>query len=122
MFNEGIMDMFETEFLEFCKDPVRDNTPAEDVLKPHLMTSLNGLFFINRPTLTGQSDLDGQIIANQQMISLRNTVQNLLSETFIFKQGNPSNFNRRVWYSFTDDTKYQTQNQKIPKNLQSFFL
>lgn len=113
VFNEGIMDMFETEFLEFCKDPVRDNIPAEDVLKPNLMTSLNGLFFINRPTLTGQSDLDGQIIANQQMISLRNTVQNLLSETFIFKQGNPSNFNRRVWYSFTDDTKYQTQNQKI---------
>ena len=116
VFNEDIMNSFEEEFLNFCKDPNREvellNVLGIDS-RPNLINSLKEIFFVDRPNLTGQADLDGALIAEKQMTSLRDSVRDLLDETYIFKQGNPSNFNRRSWYSFTDDPQYQTQNQKI---------
>jgi len=112
VFNSDIMDLFEREFLDFCKDPNRDSLSIRQNT-PNLINSMKGLFFVDRPDLTGDSDLDGKRIAQKQMYSLRDSMRVLMNENVIFKQGNPSNFNRRVWYSFTDDRRYQTQNQRI---------
>ena len=110
VFNEDIMDMFETEFLNFCKDPNRDEVGDSDI---NLVTQLKSIFFVDRPTLTGQGEIDGKKIGEKQMTALRDSIQLLGNKNMVFKQGNPSNFNRRVWYSFTDDSRYQTQNQRI---------
>lgn len=111
VFNSDIMDLFEREFLNFCKDPNRDSSINGDT--PNIIGSMKELFFVERPNLTGNPDLDGKRIANQQLKSFKQQIKSLVGETYIFKHGNPSNFNRRVWFSFTDDVRYKTQNQRI---------
>ena len=111
VFNSDIMDLFEKEFLDFCKDPNRESNGGKD--NPNLITSMKNLFFVERPNLTGNADLDGKIIADQQLKSFKQQMINFVTKSYIFKHGNPSNFNRRVWLSFTDDSRYQTQNQRI---------
>lgn len=110
VFDEDILDAFELEFLNFCKDPNRQDVDSE---KPNLINSLKNIFFVERPELTGDGSLDGKKIAEKQINSLIKTIRKLQNEYYIFKQGNPSYFNRRAWYSFTDDSRYQTQNQRI---------
>ena len=110
VFDEDILNAFESEFLNFCKDPNREDVESE---KPNLINSLKNIFFVERPELSGDGSLDGKRIAQKQISSLIKSVRKLQNEYYIFKQGNPSYFNRRAWYSFTDDSRYQTQNQRI---------
>ena len=109
VFNEEVLDMFESEFLTFCKDPNRDRVESE---YPFLLDVLKTLFFVDRPTLVGNGELDGKSIAVSQKESFKKGVKKLFDSKLIYKQGNPSYYDRRVWNSFSDDTTYQP-NQKI---------
>jgi len=109
VFSEEVLDMFESEFLTFCKDPNRDRVESE---YPFLLDVLKTLFFVDRPTLVGNGELDGKSIALSQKESFKRGVQKLFDSKVIYKQGNPSYYDRRVWNSFSDDTTYQP-NQKI---------
>jgi len=109
VFNSDIMNLFEEEFLKFCKDPNRDT----NVEGPNLINTMRSLFFVERPELVNNQDLDGKKIANQQLKSFKQEMIKFVGNSYIFKNANPSNFDRRVWNSFTDDSRYQTQNQRI---------
>jgi len=63
--------------------------------------SLTNLFTISDVTLTGNEDKDGPLIADKQLSSFAFGIDNFLSYQVVFKRGNPSNFNRRVWNSFS---------------------
>lgn len=109
VFNEDVLDLFEAEFLKYCKDPNRDSVSSE---YPNLLETLKSLFFVDRPALTGDVTKDGKLIAEKQKEGFKRGVQKLFDFKVIFKQGNPSNFNRRVWNSFSNDTQ-NNPNQKI---------
>jgi len=110
VFNEEILDLFEKEFLDYCKDPNRDKVDTTEY--PHLIDSIRSIFLIDRPNLTSISDVDGKTLGTKQKDGLKREVQKLMDVKTIFKQGNPSYFNRRVWGSFSDDTTY-IPNQRI---------
>lgn len=109
VFNEDVLNLFEAEFLKYCKDPNRDNVSSE---YPNLLETLKSLFFVDRPDLTGDVTKDGKLIAEKQKEGFKREVQKLFDFKVIFKQGNPSNFNRRVWNSFSNITE-NNPNQKI---------
>lgn len=109
VYDEKTLNLFEKEFLNFCKDPNKDNTNTE---YPSIIDGLESLFFVDRPDLTGDSDKDGKLIAEKQKRSFKRGVQKLLDVKVIFKQGNPTYYDRRVWNSFSDDTS-RHPNQKL---------
>ena len=109
VFNEDTMDMFEKVFLDFCKDYNRDSVSGE---YPTLLESLSSIFFVDRPNLTGDITKDGKLIADKQKEGFKRAMQKLFDSKVIFKQGNPTYYDRKVWNSFSDDSSKQP-NQKI---------
>lgn len=109
VFNEDTMDIFEQVFLDFCKDYNRDSVSGE---YPTLLESLKSIFFVDRPNFTGDINKDGKLIADKQKEGFKRAMQKLFDSKVIFKQGNPTYYDRKVWNSFSDDTTKQP-NQKI---------
>ena len=109
VFNEDVLNIFETEFLKFCKDPNRDLVNSE---YPHLLDTLKPLFFVDRPALTGVGEVDGKLIAEKQKYGFKKGIRRLLDSKVIYKQGNPTYYDRKVWNSFSSDDSYHP-NQKI---------
>lgn len=119
VFTKQILDDFETEFLRFVQKPtdtiiaLAGEQLALDFFTPNILSSwenrniiqvLNKLFVINDLPLTGDEDKDGPLIAEKQLSSFAFGIDNFLAYQVIFKRGNPTNFNRRVWNSFSTNT------------------
>lgn len=123
VFPKEVMDLFESEFLKFCKpmgvgdmtDPsdlmsatVGADTPAkfsESTEWLNLSTTLEKLFVVTKPEITGDEDEDGLKIAKSQLNDFKNEMNKFMNNKFIFRQGNPSGFNRRIWNSFSTDSR-----------------
>ena len=89
--------MFESEFLTFCKDPNRDRVESE---YPFLLDILKTLFFVDRPTLVGNGELDGKSIAVSQKESFKKGVQKL----FDSKEFSKGLYNSHLFSPFFDLT------------------
>ncbi len=115
-FTKQILDDFEQEFLRFVQKPsdsiiaLAGEQLGLDFFTPNILSSwenrnlisvLSSLFTISDVTLTGNEDKDGPLIADKQLSSFAFGIDNFLSYQVVFKRGNPSNFNRRVWNSFS---------------------
>ena len=94
VFKKEILDSFETEFLKFSKS--RYDFSPDDRKNFHNM--MRDMLLIDSPF--GQSY--EQIIAdaqNKQLGKLNTLIKSFLEEDVVFKFGNPSNFNRKLFYS-----------------------
>jgi hypothetical protein len=111
VFETKILDSFELEFLNFCK-PIGNATVGSDVTTFGQSTvNLNANFknfqslFKSLMTVPRkvQSETDEQYFTNtinNQYSLFQNGIKSFMEYDIIFKYGNPSNYNRRIFDSY----------------------
>lgn len=120
VFKPDILDEFERHFLNFCKDNksyeniitnptiINQNNYNGDTSTEYLWNIeevMESLFIIDKPSdLTNNNSInDVSLISNTQANNFVSKNSKELTETkIILKIGNPGNFNRRVFNSFSD--------------------
>ena len=103
VFKKDILDEFENKFLTFCSSPseleVDDFTFAiTNSNFPLLFQELISVDKVNR-TLNYEDYLN--LVSNSQTKKIGETIQSFLNFDIAFKFGNPSNFDRKLFGSFT---------------------
>ena len=103
-FKKEILDSFEIEFLNFCKS-FTDLTSEDLSNSSYANRNFQGLMsqMLLVPTVTLTSTLDNYVVdcGNAQLTQANTVVQSFVNYDVVFKYGNPSNFNRRVFGTFT---------------------
>lgn len=97
VFKKEILDSFEDEFLKFSKSRY-DYNPKTDRKNFHLL--MRDMLLIQTPT--GNSyDVMISRAQNIQAGKIMTVLQSFMGEDVVFKFGNPSNFNRKLFYSLS---------------------
>jgi hypothetical protein len=99
VFETDILDMFETKFLDFCKSQYDvDDTVDYGMNFQKLMISM-----MNTPTQTGATPTElVEKIQEQQFDNINNTIKKFLGTNMYVKYGNPSNFDKKLFYTFSN--------------------
>jgi len=99
VFETDILDMFETKFLDFCKSQYDiDDTIDYGINFQKLMVSM-----MNTPTQTGNTPSEiVENIQNQQYVNITNTITKFIETNMYIKYGNPSNYDKKLFYSFSN--------------------
>ena len=117
VFNKEILDMMETEFLKFSKSKYEyevhqiDDLTENRILIDTLGTDLNStyknfqllmtdLLTVNLETSNNSKEIINNIQSNQ-LKDATNVIQRFLEYDVVIKYGNPSNFDRRLFDSFS---------------------
>jgi len=109
-FSPDVLDRFEEQFLSFSKsvyDFESNLTPRnEDIVTEETYENFQGLMRIMFKTqkpdgLTGNALID-KITDNQKNI-IQKTIETFMDYQVVFKYGNPSNFDKKLFYSFSSD-------------------
>ena len=105
IFGKEVLDEFEKEFLNFSKSTYEyvdeenvDETNSQKTFKnfQELMRSLMKI------TNNGVNNtLSVEDIQSKQLTNISNTISQFLNYDIYFKKGNPSNFDRRLFYTFS---------------------
>ena len=99
VFETNILDMFETKFLDFCKSKYDiDKAVDSGANFQNLMISM-----MKTPKQTG--DTPTQIVENlqkEQLGVIVNNIQYFTNFTTYIKYGNPSNFDKKLFYTFSN--------------------
>jgi hypothetical protein len=133
VFDKSILDQFEQEFLNFCK-PIADIDLGPQVAVP-LDTSpvdTNAIFrnfqylFKTLMSVTGMKTNQTTesyflTIGNTQLTSFESNIKAFLEYDVILKYGNPANYKRRTFDSFTS-YKSTTQSVVDPINFDPYVL
>jgi hypothetical protein len=120
VFNKSILNQFETEFLNFCK-PINTLIAAKDIVGlGESPFDINANFknfqsfmrvAMTVPTMTG-TDTNQYFLdtINNQLQVFSSNIKNFMEYDVILRNGNPGNYNRRIFGSFvgtaTDPIKY----------------
>ena len=125
VFETKILDSFEIEFLNFCK-PIGNATVGSDVTTFGQSTvNLNANFknfqslFKSLMTVPrkSQSETDEQYFTNtinNQYSLFQNGIKSFMEYDIIFKYGNPSNYNRRIFDSYLSHNNTEVVVDPIP--------
>ena len=99
VFETDILDMFETKFLDFCKSQYDiDENVDYGMNFQKLMISM-----MSTPTQTGTTPTElVENIQLQQFDNINNTIKKFLDTNMYVKYGNPSNFDKRLFYTFSN--------------------
>ena len=119
VFTPEMLDKFEEQFIGFCnyrplsknlilKDEIIDpsytstNKVANSTQK-RLYTQLLNLFLVNKTGITFvNEDVDGKTLGQKQMITFTSSLKEFLNFDCVLKLGNPGNFDRRLFNSFSN--------------------
>ena len=128
IFTPEILDKFEEHFLNFCKD---NGTYGDIIINPTIENQssylgsetykyewnieevMKSLFISDKPTdLSGTDSIeDVEKIANKQATNfISKNTNKLKNEKVVLKIGNPGNFNRRVFDSFSRNDSFTPVN------------
>jgi hypothetical protein len=108
VFDKSVLDLFETEFLNFSKsayDYNSDNNNLNSVPSKKSLTNFQMLFrdLMKIPKVKG---IDGEDTINkvweQQMLNFNGKLDEFLNYNVVFKYGNPSGFDKRLFYTFSN--------------------
>ena len=111
VFDKKVLDRFEDEFLNFCK-PITNASTTIDVASfgiPPVSTDTNyrnfqslfkSLMAVPVKTNTQTDDQYFTNTINSQYNVFQNGIKNFMEYDIIFKYGNPSNYNRRIFDSY----------------------
>ena len=111
VFDKGILDKFEQEFLNFCK-PVTDIDLGPQIVVPIGQSPVdeNAIYknfqYLFRKLMSVNGDLSSttteyfNTLGNTQLTTFSNTIKSFLEFDVILKYGNPANYKRRVVDSF----------------------
>lgn len=119
VFTPELLDQFEKHFITFCNysPTTKDLILKDEILTPsksksnsikntnekRLFSQLKNLFFINKTGVTLSSeDVDGKILGEKQIQNFTESISKFLSFDCIIKIGNPGNFDRRLFNSFSN--------------------
>lgn len=136
VFNKEILDMMENEFLKFTKskfeyevqqvDDLTENRILINTLTTDLDTTyknfqllMTELLTINQVTANNSNEIIENIQSNQ-LKDATNVIQRFLEYDVVVKYGNPSNFNRKLFDSFSTVNYVEdkiTFNPYIPNSL-----
>jgi len=126
VFKPEVLDLFEQYFLNWCEPlnkliEVRDpfellksassffssEDLGNDLYYSNLYTLMMNFFIVPKVQLTGQENKDGSILATSQMGSIVTYLKGFFNKDIVLKLGNPSNFSRRTFGSFTNNRNLQ---------------
>lgn len=119
IFTPEILDKFEEQFIGFCNyKPISKNLILKDeIIDPSYTTSnkvanieqkrlyeqLKNLFLINKTGINFVSeDVDGKTLSEKQMITFTSSLKEFLTFDCVLKLGNPGNFDRKLFNSFSN--------------------
>ena len=105
-FKKEILDEFETEFLKYCKD-LNDIEGSSLGLNPeavNFQSCLSSMITVDEVPTNFSSDEYVERLANNQIKKVGNQIENLLNYNVTFKYGNPGEYNRQVFGSFSKPT------------------
>ena len=99
VFETDILDMFEQKFLDFSKSQYDINESVDGGKNFQLMMSE----MMKIPVQTGNTskDIVGKI-QQEQFNSINKNIKTFLDYTVFFKYGNPSNFDKKLFYTFSN--------------------
>jgi hypothetical protein len=108
VFEKSVLDLFEVEFLNFSKS-VYDNNPEENNVntlpKDNSFKNFQMLFrdLMKIPVVKGvNNNTKVDYAQQQQLVGFTNKINNFLNYNVVFKYGNPSNFDKRLFYTFSN--------------------
>jgi len=102
VFKKEILDEFENEFLKFSvsnKDVTVDTLSSSSLINKNFQLLAQELFTIDK--IDNQSTEYVKLVGESQSNKITNTIQTFLNYDVVLRYGNPSNFNRRLFGSFT---------------------
>lgn len=108
VFERNILDLFEIEFLNFSKSKydftpskITNNNSVKNEFENFQLT-ISNLFKLEKITGSSSTDIIRNIRETQQ-IKVSETLDNFIGNNdIIFKYGNPSNFDKKLFYSFSN--------------------
>ena len=107
VFEKNVLDTFEKKFLDFSKSIYDYKDPLEGSAKSYgnfqmLFTSL-----MKVPSISDNLSVTNYdrliLLQNSQIINFGNIIKSFLEYDVLIKFGNPSNFDRNLFYSFSND-------------------
>ena len=108
VFEKSVLDLFETEFLNFSKSAY-DYSPEENNVNSlpsdNSFKNFQLLFrdLMKIPVIKGETYTNKINNAQEkQLLGFNNRINNFLNYNVVFKYGNPSNFDKRLFYSFSN--------------------
>jgi hypothetical protein len=105
-FKKDILDKFEEEFLKFSKSSLNipeENRGVNSYLK-NFQLLLSNLLIIDDSSATTSNEIINNVWKNQTKKFSQTITTFLLNNDVYFRYGNPSNFNRRIFNSFSTKT------------------
>jgi len=104
VFKKEILDEFEQEFLKFClssKDASTEDVSGQSFVNKNFQFLMQEMLTVD--AIDNQLPYEDYVnrLADAQAIKITNTIQTFLNYDVVFRFGNPSNFDRKVWGSFT---------------------
>jgi len=112
VFGKTTLDKFETEFLNFSKsvyDYVEDDNLVDDNTQKtfkNFQSLMRGLMKITNTSTT--NTLSVESIQSKQLINMSNLISQFLDYDIYFKNGNPSNFDKRLFYTFSTNHRIES--------------
>jgi hypothetical protein len=128
VFEKSVLDLFETEFLNFSKsvyDYNSDENYVNSLPSDKSFKNFQMLFrdLMKIPKITGTTNTTKINDAQQkQLVGFTDKINNFLNYNVVFKYGNPSNFDKRLFYTFsnlpiTDPYTWENYNIVTPNAL-----
>ena len=108
VFEKSVLDLFETEFLNFSKSVYDYNSEENNVNSLPSKKSFKNFQMLFRdlmkiPVISGTNNTTKINDAQQkQLVGFTNTINDFLNFNVVFKYGNPSNFDKRLFYTFSN--------------------
>ena len=104
VFKKEMLDEFEQEFLKFCissKDASTQDVSGQSFVNKNFQFLMQELLTVD--TIDNKLPYEDYVtrLSEAQSIKITNTIQTFLNYDVVLRYGNPSNFNRKVWGSFT---------------------
>ena len=108
IFEKSVLDSFETEFLNFSKSVYDYNSGENNVNSLPSEKSFKNFQMLFRdlmkiPAISGTTNTNKINFAQEkQLVGFTDRLNNFLNYNVVFKYGNPSNFDKRLFYTFSN--------------------
>jgi hypothetical protein len=118
VFEKKILDSFETEFLNFCK-PIGNASTGRNIVTfgqspvdpnatfKNFQSLFRSLMVVPAKTQTETDELYFNNVINNQYSLFQNGIKSFMEYDVIFKYGNPSNYERRIFDSYLSHNNTQ---------------
>jgi hypothetical protein len=126
-FEKGILDLFESEFLNFSRSvydykqtisPTQTTETETEITNKNFQQLMRKMFVVKKPTGTTGDLIISETVSNQKL-TFESYFKQFIEYDVVLKIGNPTMFNRRVFYTFSnkffvDPISYLGYNQTTP--------